>query len=282
MSVPLIDVAIVSHGRADLLRRTLLSLDRHPPQRGPLAVHVVDNASPDGTADVVVAEFPHVVLTRLHRNAGFAHATNIALRAGRAPFALLLNPDAEVLPGTLDGLLATLEARPEAGMVGPRLVRPDGRFDHAAKRSFPTPLAALSHFAGAGSRYRATELGERETGEVDAINGAFMLARREAVETVGLLDEGFWLYMEDLDWCARFHAAGWKVLYDGRFEAIHVKGGTAGMHRALRQNWHFHRGMGRFYRAHQAGRRPLVDLAVYTGVLAKFALSATRSAIARR
>ena len=108
-------------------------------------------------------------------------------------------------------------------MVGAKLVREDGELDHAAKRSFPTPLAALAHFTGIGrgegagaslSQYRATHLGDDEAGEVDAVNGAFMLCRAEAVAQVGLLDEGYWLYMEDLDWCHRFWDAGWKVFYE--------------------------------------------------------------------
>ena len=108
-------------------------------------------------------------------------------------------------------------------MVGCKLVTESGELDHACKRSFPTPLSALAHFTGIGraptppralSQYRATELGDDEPGEVDAVNGAFMLCRAEAVREVGLLDEGYWLYMEDLDWCRRFWDAGWKVFYE--------------------------------------------------------------------
>ncbi len=108
-------------------------------------------------------------------------------------------------------------------MVGCKLLTESGELDHAAKRSFPTPLSALAHFTGVGrgddapaalSQYRATHLGDDEPGEVDAVNGAFMLCRAEAVREVGLLDEGYWLYMEDLDWCRRFWEAGWKVFYE--------------------------------------------------------------------
>jgi GT2 family glycosyltransferase len=119
-------------------------------------------------------------------------------------------------------------------------------------------------------------------GDVDAVNGAFMLVRREAMEQVGLFDEGYWLYMEDLDWCRRFHDRGWRVVYDGRVTAIHVKGGTAGSRRRLKQNVAFHRGMGRFYRKFQAGENPLLDVAVYAGVLAKLAVSVAANAVARR
>jgi hypothetical protein len=256
-----------------------------------MVVHVVDNASGDETPDMVEREFPEARLTRLDDNLGFSAANNVALRRTRAPYVLLLNPDTEVYEGTLDHVLGTMEERPDVGMLGCRLVRPDGTLDHAAKRSFPTPAAALAHFTGIGrlpgagarlAQYRAPHLDEHAVGEVDAVNGAFMLVRREAMDAVGLLDEGYWLYMEDLDWCYRFWRRGWKVLYDGGTTALHVKAGSSGKHRRLRQNVAFHRGMGRFYRKFEAGRRPAVDVVVIAGIGGKLAFSAVRSAIARR
>ena len=112
-----------------------------------------------------------------------------------------------------------------------------------------------------------------------------MLIRKAAMDEVGLLDEGYWLYMDDLDWCYRFKQAGWKVVYDGRVSSMHVKGGTTKekSHRGLRHNVAFHRSMGRFYRKFYAGRNPLADLAIiYLAIFGKLAISATRSAIARR
>ena len=284
-----LDVVIVAYGAWPLLESCLRSLEEHGPASASMRVHVVDNASPDGTADRVAAGFPDVVLHRLAENAGFSRANNVVLDGSDADWALVLNPDCELRPGVLDHLLDELRARPAVGMVGCRLVQVDGTFDHAAKRSFPTPLAALAHFTGVGrdaegslGQYRATTLAEGDAGPVDAINGAFMLVRRAALRDVGGFDEGYWLYMEDLDWCARFWARGWEVRYDGTVTALHVKGGTAGRHRAARQNVHFHRGMGRFYRRHQAGRRPLLDAAVYGGIGAKLGVSLVRSAVARR
>lgn len=168
-------------------------------------------------------------------------------------------------------------------MVGVRLVTADGTFDHASKRAFPTPLAALAHFTGIGrlpgapdslTQYRATWLGENEAGPVEAVNGAFMLVRREAADQVGPLDEGYWLYMEDLDWCRRFGEAGWTVFYEPAGEALHVKGGSSPARRRPRQEIAFHRGMGRFYRRFDAPGNPsLVNFAVYLGIAAKLAVS---------
>ena len=230
-----LEIVIVSHGAETLLRRCLESLRAHPPAGAEMRVTVVDSGSPDATPDMVAREFPEFRLER-RGNVGFSAANNVVLRASRADAILLLNPDTEVYAGTLDTVLARLEADPAIGMVGAKLVTASGGLDHACKRSFPTPLGALAHFTGIGrgteaagslSQYRATHLGDDDPGEVDAINGAFMLCRRAAVAQVGLLDEGYWLYMEDLDWCHRFWDAGWKVFYEPRAIALHVKGGSS-------------------------------------------------------
>jgi GT2 family glycosyltransferase len=286
-------VIVSSTGARELLHACLASLRANPPASGEMRVHVVDNASADGTPQMVRDEFPEVVLHALDYNSGFCVANNVVLRTTEAPFALVLNPDTEVYAGALDHMLDVMRAHPEIGMSSCRLVQRDGTLDHAAKRSFPTPLGALAHFVGIGRRehapkwlaqYRAPELGEYEAGEVDAVNGAFMLVRQEALRDVGLLDEGYWLYMDDLDWCFRFHRKGWKVWYDGAVSVMHVKGGTTvrKRHRGLRHNVAFHRSMGRFYRKFYSGRNGAADGAIYLAILGKLAISVTRSAIARR
>ena len=282
---------IVSHGAEALLRRCLASLRARPPRTATMRVTVVDSGSADGTPDMVEREFPEFHLER-RRNIGFSAANNLVLRTSGAGAVLLLNPDTEVYDGTLDTALARLAADQAIGMVGAKLVREDGELDHAAKRSFPTPLAALAHFTGIGrgedasaalGQYRATHLGEDEAGEVDAVNGAFMLCRAEAFAQVGLLDEGYWLYMEDLDWCHRFWDAGWKVFYEPAAVALHVKGGSSARRRAPRQEIAFHRGMGRFYRRFDApAANPLLNLAVYLGIGAKLAVSLAITAVRGR
>ena len=269
-----LEVVIVSHGAEALLRRCLRSLAEHPISTGEMRVTVVDSGSPDGTPDMVEVEFPEVRLMR-RGNIGFSAANNLVLRQTHAAAVLLLNPDTEAYAGTLDAALARLRADARIGMVGVKLVTESGELDHACKRSFPTPLSALGHFVGVGgSQYRAAHLGDDEPGEVDAVNGAFMLCRREAIREVGLLDEGYWLYMEDLDWCHRFWNAGWKVFYEPAGVALHVKGGSSARRRAPRQEIAFHRGMGRFYRRFDApGHNPLVNAGVYAGIGAKLGLS---------
>jgi N-acetylglucosaminyl-diphospho-decaprenol L-rhamnosyltransferase len=274
-------VAIVRHGAPDLLRSCLGSLERIEDAR-PWRVTVVDSGSPDSTPEMVEREFPWVELIR-RPNIGFSAASNLILQRNGGEFVLLLNPDTELRDGAVRSCLERMDAEPTVGMVGCKLVLPSGELDHASKRSFPTPLSALAHFSGLGrarrapralSRYRATELGEDEPGRVDAVNGAFMLVRTEAVREVGLLDEGYWLYMEDLDWCYRFRQRGWEVFYDPAGVVLHVKGGSSGERRGRRQEIAFHRGMGRFYRKFYAPSASApVALAVYLGIGAKLLVS---------
>jgi len=287
---PAVEVIVVSHGRPDLVRACLASLEKHPAAAGS-AVTVIDSGSSDGTPEMVAAEFPSVRLIR-RANIGFSAANNLALAQLKAPSALLLNPDTEVYEGTLDRCLERLERDSGIGMVGAKLLLPSGELDHACKRSFPTPLSALAHFSGLGrraaapaalSQYRATELGDDEPGDIDAVNGAFMLVRAEALRDVGLLDEGYWLYMEDLDWCRRFWERGWRVFYEPAATALHVKGASSDGRRRPRQEIAFHRGMGRFYRRFEApSHAAVLNAAVYAGIGAKLVLSLARTALGGR
>jgi len=285
---PGLDVVIVSYRCRELLRICLASLRAHPPQRQ-MCVRVIDNDSRDGTVELLRDEFPEVDLYALHENSGFAAASNLGIRAGDGEYVLILNPDTSVEERALDSLLELMDAMPEIGIAGCRLIRADGTLDHAAKREFPTVLSALGHFSGIGRRegskgklaaYRAPNVA---SGRVDAVNGAFMLIRRRALEEVGLFDEGYWMYMEDLDLCYRFAQAGWMTWYASQVTVAHAKGGSSGRHRSPRLNYAFHYGMFRFYRKHYArSRTHLVNAAVYAGIAVKLAAALSRAAVLRR
>jgi N-acetylglucosaminyl-diphospho-decaprenol L-rhamnosyltransferase len=284
---PALDVVIVSYRSRELLGRCLDSLRAYPPSV-PMKVIVVDNASGDGTAEMVAAEFPEVDLVACGTNLGFAAATNLGARRGEAPYLLALNPDTAVTESALDRVLAAIEAHPLVAVAGPRLLRADGSLDHAAKRSFPTPLSAIGHFTGVGRRegatgklaaYRAPEV---EAGPVDAVNGAFMLIRRSAFEQADGFDEGYWMYMEDLDLCYTLAQRGWGTWYEPAAIVHHLKGGSAGTERSVRLNWAFHRGMYRFYRKHYApNRSPVLNAIVYAGIAVKLATAVLHSALRR-
>ncbi|HHX43893.1 MAG TPA: glycosyltransferase family 2 protein [Chloroflexi bacterium] len=236
-------IVIVNYNTRDLLGDCLQSLPeacRGLRQR----TIVVDNNSSDGSAAFVRTAFPAVTLLEPGRNGGYAFANNIGLRAlgfgdgvEEPPrYVLLLNPDTVVPPDGLTRMVAFLDANPDVGVVGPKLVRQDGAFDRACRRSFPTPEVSFYRLTGLSrlfprsrrfGRYNLSYLSVDEQADVDAVVGAFMLMRREALQGAGLLDETFFMYGEDLDLCYRIKALGWRVVYNPSVVVLHIKGAAS-------------------------------------------------------
>lgn len=248
-------------------------------------VIVVDNASTDGSADMVAAEFPWVRLIHSPRNGGFAFGNNQALAHCRAANVLLLNPDTLMPAGGLGRLLERLQAHPEAGVIGPKLLKPDGSMHLACRRSFPTPAVAFYRLSGLSrlfphhprfGRYNLTFIDPDQAIEVDSVCGACLLIRRTVIERIGLLDERFFMYGEDLDWCLRARQMGWTVRYEPDVIVQHQHGGSS-RKRALRTTYHFFRAMDIFYRKHYISRyHPLVTGAVRTAIYGALALAMCR------
>jgi GT2 family glycosyltransferase len=248
-------------------------------------VLVVDNASTDGSADMVAAEFPWVRLIRSPRNGGFAFGNNQALRVARGEAVLLLNPDAVLPPGGIAALLEVLRRHPEAGIVGPKLLRPDGSMHLACRRSFPTPTVAFYRLSGLSrafsrsprfGRYNLTYLDPALPIEVDAVCGACMLLDRRVISRIGLLDERFFMYGEDLDWCLRARQAGFTVRYEPSVTVQHQHG-AASRKRVLRATYHFFRAMDLFYRKHYVQQYPrVVSGMVRTAIYAALAVATFR------
>lgn len=271
-----LEIVIVSYRSRELLRACLVSLREHAPT---YRVTVVDNDSRDGTAEMVAREFPDVRLIANDANLGFSKATNQGIRGGDSTYVLALNPDTRVTAGALDRLLELMEDQPEIGILGCRLELEDGTLDHAAKRSFPTVAGALGHFAGLQTQYRAPGV---ESGPVDAVNGAFMLMRRSVLEEIGLFDEGYWMFMEDLDLCYRCREAGYLVWYEPSVTVLHIKHGSHGDIRTPKLDYAFHFGMARFYRKHYAPQRnAAVNATVYGGIYGKLGISLAGGAVRR-
>lgn len=262
-----LSIIIVAYNCRELLLRCLASL--YPPgQPWPRQVIVVDNGSADDTLAAVQAAFPQVLAFPAGGNVGFSRANNLAMRRARGRYVLLLNPDTEVRPGALAELVRFAEAHPGLGAVGPRLTLPDGRLDRACRRGFPTPLNALCYFAGLSrlfprSRllcgYQLTYLPEHETAAVDSLCGAAMLVPAAIIEQVGPLDEQFFMFGEDIDWCYRIRQAGYPIYYHPAARVLHRKGGSG---RSPRVRYEFFRAMWLFYRKHYArsGAAPLAWL----------------------
>lgn len=262
-----VGVVIVNYNTRELLRRCLESVYRS--EGVTFSVYVVDNASQDGSAAMVAEVFPQVHLMANTDNVGYPRANNQVLRAlgfpeaGQSRYALLLNPDTEIPPHALREMVAFMDAHPEAGAAGPKVLLPDGRLDLACRRSFPSPevsfyrLIGLSHLFPRSrrfGRYNLTYLDPDVETEVDSVVGAFMLVRREAIAQVGLLDEGFFMYGEDLDWAYRLKQAGWRIYYTPRVSILHVK--RAASRQNPRARIAFWQAMRRFYDKHYAAVTP--------------------------
>ncbi len=239
-------------------------------------VVVVDNASSDDSAAMVREYFPQATLIQSPTNNGYSYGNNLGLRelgfGGRANmskdaprYALLLNPDTEVPADVFAHMVAWMDGRRDVGAAGVKLVLPDGTLDKACRRSFPTPMISIYHFSGLGklfpdsprfARYNMTYLSPDVETEVDSVVGAYMQVRREAIDAVGLLDEVFFMYGEDIDWAFRIKNAGWKIVYHPQVEVKHVK--RAASKQSQRAQYEFWRAMLIFYRKHYRATTPLL------------------------
>jgi GT2 family glycosyltransferase len=224
----------------------------------------VDNCSEDGTADMVRDEFPQVHLIESEINGGYAYANNLGLRQLHARYYLLLNPDTVLPPDALKRMLAFMDAHPDVGIAGPKLVMADGELDKACRRSFPTPKNSFYKLFGLSrlfpksklfGQYNLTYLDPDETAQVDSVVGAFMMVRREVVEQVGCLDERYFMYAEDLDWALRAKQAGWKVYYYPEVTVLHYKRQSSKQNKD-KTDYEFWRAMYIFYRKHYAQDTP--------------------------
>jgi N-acetylglucosaminyl-diphospho-decaprenol L-rhamnosyltransferase len=200
-----------------------------------MEVVVVDNASTDGSADLASAKYAGVSLIRNAQNRGFAAAVNQGIRATKAPFMFLLNPDAEISWGTLERLLKVARDRPRAGALGVLVRDPQGSI-YPSARKVPTLVEAVGHaflhpfrpdnrFSRA---YTMSEWDRSSEREVDWVSGSSMLLRRAALDQVGLLDERYFLYAEDVDICTRLRRNGWSVIFTPELQIVHVGGVSTG------------------------------------------------------
>lgn len=249
MSDKLLSIVIVSYNCAALLRACLDSL---PAGGVPYEAIVVDNGSHDGTVEMLAAEYPGVRLIANPDNRGFAAANNQGIRATRGRHILLLNPDTVLRPGALATLLDFLARTPDAGACGPRLLNPDGSLQ-ASCHPFPslrvqaTDILELWRIRCVKARRPCGA--HAHTQPADWLTGACLLLRREALAAVGLLDEGYWMFSEEVDWCYRARRAGWRTYLVVEAEVVHHGGGSSAAVQA-ELIVELYRSIFRFYRMH--------------------------------
>lgn len=250
-------IVVVSYNTAALLsaclRSVFASLGRTPELLA--SVVVVDNGSADGSPDVVKRGFPDVRLVTLDENRGFAAANNVGIRRAQARHVLLLNPDTEVLGLSIAGLVRFMDHNPRIGACGGRLLNPDLSFQHSCFH-FPTLPMSFFDFFPINHRLVDSRLNGRyprswyaRSFEIDHPLGACMVVRAETIQQVGPLDEGFFMYCEEVDWCYRIKQAGWKIAYTPDSEIIHI-GGASARQTAGPMLVQLHRSRDRFFRKH--------------------------------
>ncbi|MCY9666269.1 glycosyltransferase family 2 protein [Paenibacillus alginolyticus] len=247
---------------------------------------LIDNASNDGIIPTVNDQFPQVVCIANTDNVGFSKANNQGIRIAQGRYVLLLNSDTIVQTDTLDVMLRFMDENPNVGASGCKIVLPDGSLDKACKRGFPTPSASFYYAFGFSklfpkiSRFNQYQLGYLSPDDeypIDSLVGAFMLIRREAIEQVGMLDEEFFMYGEDIDWCYRIKEAGWENYYYPRTQIVHHKGASS-RRKPFKIIYEFHRAMILFHNKHYRKKYSwLMNAMVYAGVGLKFILSLLRN-----
>lgn len=276
-----LSIIIVNYNTRDYLRGCLDSIRASRLSR-PAEVLVVDNASQDGSAGLVGEHYPEVSLIENPENRGYAQANNLALGRAKGRYLLLLNSDTVLPPEALQTLIDVMDARPEIGSIGPKLVRANGELDWACRRSFPTPTRSFYKLFGLSrlfprsrtfGAYNLTYLDPDQETEVDSVVGAFMMVRREAHRQAGPMDEDFFLYGEDLDWAYRIKQAGWINYYYPRVEVLHYKRASTRQFRA-RSQFEFYRAMYLFYQKHFRPGTPLwLHALVMTGLGLRWGLA---------
>lgn len=268
---PQLSIIIVTHNSAGVIGACLRSLYRSDPALV-LEVIVVDNASSDGTADLVQHQFANTRVITANGNTGYAAGNNLGFAAARAPWLLMLNPDTEARAGALQAMLTAADRRPQLGMLAPRLVFADGSLQHSTFR-FPNIAQAFYGFfeklvplnSVANGRYPAAAYEHERM--VEHILGAAILVRRTLWQQTGGLDEGFALYFEETDWCRRAQLAGWQLWYTPDAVIMHI-GAHATSRQPERSAVLFARSQARFFRKqYGAGWYLLLKLITVAGLL---------------
>lgn len=271
-----LSVVILSWNVRDLLRQCLDSVINSPHPTA-TEIIVVDNASNDGSAELVRAEFPQVKLIVNTVNRGYTGGNNDGIAAATGRYVLILNPDTRVVGHALSTLVEYADAHPDVGVVGPQLLNLDGSVQ-SSRRRFPTLMTGLFESTWLQSLaprrvlrdYYLQDRPDDVIQEVDWVTGACLLVRREAIQQVGGLDEGFFMYSEELDWCRRIKQAGWKIVYLPQAQVIHYVGQSSDQVAAQRHIY-FQTSKVRYFRKHHgalaASMLRTALLAMYLGQL---------------
>jgi GT2 family glycosyltransferase len=268
-------IIILNYNTADWVSRCLESIQKYHQYEDSsirTEVVVVDNASQDNSVEVIKKKFPGVKVIVSEKNLGFAAGNNLALHQAKTAYVMLLNSDTEFVEQTqLESIIWYMDEHPEVAVTTPKLELSTGGLDLAAHRGEPTPWASFTYFSGVGkvlkksplfAQYHQTYKNFNAVHEIDACSGAAMIVRTSAMEKVGYLDEQFFMYAEDLDWCKRFREAGYKIIYFPISKIIHHKyksgRGNQNAKLAKKTNALFYDTMLQYYDKHYRSKYPFI------------------------
>jgi GT2 family glycosyltransferase len=276
-----VSIIIVNYNVKDLLDDCIASIYKSNNKNHKLDIFVIDNNSIDGSANFIRNKYPEVIVIANKSNIGFSKANNIALKKAKGKYVLILNPDTVLEEGTFDKLISYCEKDNQVGAITSKLILTNGKLDYACKRSFPTLSVALPRMLGFSKlfpkskmfgKYNLTYLDENKTYEVDAICGAFMFIPAYVISKVGLFDEDFFMYGEDLDLCYRIKKTGYKVFYYPEVTTIHLKGAsTRKTHLSYVNN--FYGAMIIFIKKNFTGVPRILSFILQLGIIYRSALS---------
>lgn len=270
-----VSICIPTRDAKDLLTEALRSIYSST-QSVSFEIIVIDNASRDGTCEQLQSEFPNVRIILNEANLGFGRATNQGIRISIGRYVLLLNNDTLVLPEAFDRLIEFMDAHPEAGICTPKVLNRDGTLQKQCRRSFATPWDLFCYFSGLSkvfphsrlfARYLVTYQDENAIHTVDAVSGSCMLIRRQVIDQIGLLDERFFAYQEDADYCFRAHKAGWEIYYYPQAQIIHYGSHGGSRVNPYRSIYEWHKSYWLYYRKNLASRYFFLFNWFYYGVM---------------
>lgn len=295
MTAPKVSIVIVNWKTPELLAILLDSIAREDTGHESFELLIVDNNSGDGSVEMLKTRFPYVKLTENSDNVGFSRACNQVIPTARGQYVLLLNPDCEVTKNAVSIMADYLDANPDCGAVGPKVLNTDGTLQLACRRSFPsvkasffrlTYLSKLFPRSRYFSEYNLTHANPDEQLEVDALSGSCMMVRKDVIDRIGLLDEDIFMFGEDIDWCWRIKELGYRVVYIPESVVYHVHGASSRF-RPVGATINLHRGMHVFYKKHLAKKywapfNILVYAAIWSRAILFIMVNLIRGLLARR
>jgi len=235
---PSLSIIVLNYNTKELLGDCLKSIKKAKTDGFSIETIVVDNASTDGSAEMVKKEFPNIKLIESRKNIGFAAGNNLGIPQTKGRYVLFLNPDTKVFPDTLKVMVEFMDKNSRVGAATCRIELPSGKLDDACHRGFPTPWNAFAHFSGLAKLFPKSKLfagyslgylPKNKIHQIDSGCGAFLMVRRKAGEGIGWWDENYFWYGEDLDFCYRLKEKGWKIFFVPKVKIIHYKGAASGI-----------------------------------------------------